>query len=758
MEEAFSRVERSTERSSHHLDDIHALLNKITLGMGGPLLRGIEYITNSHGVWKRRLDDIGLLFTQNAEDLAALSASANEHQRNVLVLRNLMLTASSSEIATLQQMLTEEENIARYMRQRVSTSEVFLKNSRLTVQSIVFLAAGFLRASYAVAAYNKALIEANNLEGNRYSLMHQSSVVAGKLGISLQEATSNARSLVNYGFDLESNFSDVLEVSTKINEAIDLSVESFARVVVLSETLNSNYKAVADTLTDIVHKTALSASEAESLVSTIMDAQLNLGKLTSPDSGVHDLVGRLEGASKSVLGVQGDLSKLLANMSTQAGMTQASILGVDPDFLLKSSGVEKVIENLRRFIEDNLGDSVGRERAARLEMISSLLGIEKKVISNFDSIYDKFTKSAGKVTDLDKARNEQVKEFYTALGKITNSFMSLVARGFDPLVRVITPIIDKLARFIEYLSNSKVAITAMSGALAVAIFLAITGIAKLTASLIALSLSPSASSLSMFGSTGFFAKFLSKIGLGASALAPFFARFGPMFVTLTGKIGVVAAKIGSLVATLSPYVLGPMIAFAVGYGIGTLLDKLFPFLGKGIEKIANVVYKIMYPESKNQYIAKGESSNIELNDVIDSFEMMILRGESIDRAVDFFNRNLANVRQIVNSANNYADRADKTAKSVAEMVEERLQKIQEIQASRELSFDKRHEKQLEVLVSLSRDLPVIMNRVVDVIQELNKVHKESQKIQEKEVERKKVENRSAVLGNINGIGNYGRAY
>lgn len=748
MEEAFSKVERSSTQTNHALEDIHTLFNKITLGVGGPLLKAVEYITNSHGVWRSRLDEIGKFLTQNVDDIASMEASVEGHRNNILSLHSMMATATASELTTLTELMDVEERTMKYMQQRLATSRLFLDISRTTVQSVVFLAAGFLRASYAVSAYNKALIETNNLEGNRSRIMGESSSIAGKLGVSLQEMVSNARSLVSYGFDLKSNYSEVLEISTKLNEGLDLSVDSFAKIALISDTIKADYKSIADTIADMVHKTSLSANEMASIVEMIADAQLNLSKAYAVDDDVFKLIGRLEGAAKSVIGKQGDLSTFLSNLSTQGGLTQASLLGVDPDFLLRGSGIEEVIDNLQKFIEDNLGNSTGRERAARLEMISSLLGLEKKIVSNFHQIHEEFLSTRKIITGIDEARNAQVKEFYTAVGKITNSFMSLVARGFEPLVRVVTPLVDMLARFVEYLSNSKVVIASVSVALTVAIYAAVTGITRLTASLIALSVSANANAMGVFGHTGILSKFFSMLGISSASITALFSRLSIIFSPITSRLGLILTRMGSLVASLSPFILGPLIAGAVGYGIGSIIDSLFPFIGRGIEKIADNIYKALYPDNEGYYTAKGESNKLELSDVFDSFEMMIMRGASVADAIEFFNNNLASIRQIENSAINYADRADKTAKSVTEMLEDRLRKIQEIEANREISFDKQHKKQIEVLESISKDLPSVMNKVVDAIQEINKSHRDATKQKEKESIQRSNIRREEILGNL----------
>lgn len=327
--------------------------------------------------------------------------------------------------------------------------------------------------------FNQDLIEANSTFEHRNQLMKNTLMLQTQSGISFDKVTNAARALVHYSMDTEASFEANLEIVSKMEQGLGVSVGESARLAsVVERQVKGSFDGVARTIAQIVEDTALAGDEAVRLSLNISTAlgrlRPGLGAAGLPE--VVRLVGRYEGALKEVGGQSGALTQLLTQMTTPEGIVGAGALGVNPEFLATSEGVQTVITRFAQYGQMLVGQSQGWERQMRLQALAQQFNLTSDQANQLLLSIKRANEQQMGTISLQDRWKQQLNATNSGIARLTTSLWGLLQTGLLPVVNFVGMVANKLADLVELLLSSKTAVTVLGTGLAIAAGLAAFGL------------------------------------------------------------------------------------------------------------------------------------------------------------------------------------------------------------------------------------------------------------------------------------------
>lgn len=327
--------------------------------------------------------------------------------------------------------------------------------------------------------FNQNLIEANSSFEHRNKLIQDTLVLQAQSGVSFDNITSAARALVHYNMDAETTFEANLEIIAKMEQGLGVSASESARLAsIVERQVKGSFEGVARTIAQIVEDTALAGDEAARLATNISTAlgrlRPGLGAAGLPE--VVKLVGRYEGALKEVGGSAGALTQLLTQMTTPEGIVGAGALGVNPEFLATSSGVQEVMKRFADYGEMLVGQSSGWERQMRLQALAQQFNVSADQANQLMIAIKRANTQQVDNISLQERWRQQIHATNSGISRLTNAIMGLIQTGLLPVVNIIGGLTNKLADFVEFALKSKTVVYVLGTALALAAAAAASGL------------------------------------------------------------------------------------------------------------------------------------------------------------------------------------------------------------------------------------------------------------------------------------------
>lgn len=331
---------------------------------------------------------------------------------------------------------------------------------------------------------NQNLIEANASWTHRTGLLAETLVMQSQLGISFGEISKSAAALVSYGLDTESTFRDNVRLVAQMEQGLGVSVGASAQLAsIVERQLKGSFTDVAHVVAQLVDDTSLAGDEAVRLANAIAQA---MGRLR-PGIGAQGLpevlrlVGRYEAALKEVGGAPGAFQQLITSLTTPGGIVGAGTLGVGPEFIATSQGVQQVMDNFARFGNQLVGQAQGWDRQFRLQALADIFGTTAEQANQMlMAIKRAKDEQVGAITVQDRWR-EQTHATNMGVTRLANSLKGLLQGGLLPVVQIIGYLANKLADFFEMIAQYRPVVHILMGAVTLglgALIVSLWGLAK----------------------------------------------------------------------------------------------------------------------------------------------------------------------------------------------------------------------------------------------------------------------------------------
>lgn len=486
---------------------------------------------------------------------------------------------------------------------------------------------GFKDAIQRSGELNRSLIEANAHLKTRYALSRQIWDVSAKTGASQESMLEAAKALTAVGFDMRGNFKETLMVMVQMKEGLGVAYEHSAEMARIFETnLRTPVREVADAITAIKNQTSLAADEATRFATEIGKALrlLGPGAIQGSAAEVTKYVTMMSARMRDVGGDANEVIKAFQTLTkgTAEGFMLRGMAGVNrPGAMGTEAGSKAAMAGIDRMINQIVRSKPGTMAyTAELEIASQVLGISTESVRLWGDMMKKANQPLTEQQKLQEAWRTQVTAANESLGRIKQSFMALLQRGFTPIIEVVQPVLGWLADLVAKIASNKVAIFLVTTGVIVGIGKVIFSLTQLTAALIRTSVAAIAAAKSetlrqsmqldmwakmkggpaAFGTAaratqvhtaylGWFGKFgqsLTSINTRAGSwISTFVGRvpvLGPMFNWLGrgmhAGLGTLNTRLWGLVGRLGMF--GPVAAVAAagaaGWALGRLIDKKWP--------------------------------------------------------------------------------------------------------------------------------------------------------------------------------------
>lgn len=397
---------------------------------------------------------------------------------------SLSKALKTSELSLKVQQVFTEEKLA----------ELGYTRSLLAIQGAGFAIA--LSASRELylnqRVFNQNLIEANASWRHRTDLLRETLVTQAQLGMSFEGITRAVAALVSYSLDTESTFEDNVRLVAQMEQGLGVSVGASAQLAsIVERQLKGSFTDVAHVVAQLVDDTALAGDEAVRLANAIAQA---MGRLR-PGIGAQGLpevlrlVGRYEAAIKEVGGAPGAFQQLITSLTRPEGIVGAGALGVAPEFIATSQGVEQVMDRFARFGNMLVGQAQGWDRQFRLQALADIFGTTAEQANQMlIAIKRAKEQQVGAITVQDRWR-EQMHATNMGVSRLANSLTALLQGGLLPVVQLVGFISNKLADFFEMIAQYRPVVYALMGALGIGLLAIVGGLWKLVRALVAVTVS-----------------------------------------------------------------------------------------------------------------------------------------------------------------------------------------------------------------------------------------------------------------------------
>lgn len=321
--------------------------------------------------------------------------------------------------------------------------------------------------------FNQSLIEANASATHRERLLRETLMTQAQLGIGFESITKSAAALVHYGLDTEKSFNDNLRLVSQMEQGLGVSVGASAQLAsIVERQIKGSFTDVAHVIAQIVDDTALAGDEAVRLATNIATA---MGRLRPGISAqglpeVVKLVGRYESALKEVGGAPGAFQQLITSLTTPGGIVGAGALGVSPEFLATSQGVQNVMDRFAKFGGMLVGQSQGWERQFRLQMMADVFGTSADSANQMLIAIERANKQQVENISLQQRWHNQLNATNSGISRLANSLLGLTQGGLHWIVIGVGWLTNRLADLVEWMLKSRTVVYTVGIALAAGFF------------------------------------------------------------------------------------------------------------------------------------------------------------------------------------------------------------------------------------------------------------------------------------------------
>lgn len=442
----------------------------------------------------------------NVSDLASqLGKMADQMERNEKAAKGVEFS-----FVKLASAVGAADILKDYLAQAFKTSELSLRVQQVfteeklaelgyTKQGVALQAAALALALGATRElyYNQRLLNQNLIEANaswkhRTELLAETLVTQAQLGMSFGDITKAAAALVSYSLDTESSFKDNVRLVVQMEQGLGVSVGASAQLAsIVERQIKGSFTDVAHVVAQLVDDTALAGDEAVRLANAIATAmgRLRPGMSAQGLPEVLRLVGRYEAALKEVGGAPGAFQQLITSLTRPEGIVGAGALGVSPEFIVTSRGVEQVMERFARFGNMLVGQAQGWDRQFRLQALADIFGTTADQANQMlIAIQRTKEQQVGAITVQERWR-EQMHATNTGVSRLANSLTALMQGALLPLVQLIGFITNKLADFVEWVLQYRPVVYAVMGAVFVGLGALVVSLWGLVKALVAVTVS-----------------------------------------------------------------------------------------------------------------------------------------------------------------------------------------------------------------------------------------------------------------------------
>lgn len=471
-------------------------------------------------------------------------------------LEQLIRTGSAKDAGLFRAELEQtEKQLAQLDRQKLLVTEITkFEGVRLNAMRAM-IGAGTLMW-FNARQFNQNLIEANSSWQHRDRLIRQTLVSQAQLGIGFDDITRSAAALVHYGMDTTDTFETNLKLVAQMEQGLGISAQHSAQLAsIVERQLKGSFESVSHTIAQIVDDTALAGDEAARLAVNISTAlgrlRPGLSAATLPE--VVRLVGRYESALKEVGGQSGAFQQLLAQLTTPEGLVGAGALGVSPEFLATSQGVQSVMDRFAQYGKMLVGESEGWERQMRLQALAQVFNVSADQANQMLIAIKRANETQiGAISTQDRWR-QQLNATNSGIQRLGNSLLGLLQGAMYPVVFLVGALANRLADLVEWLLKSKTVVYTVGIALLGGTVVLAAQMWGLVRALAAVALSSNiaqaalarqaALTVAAGGATGF-------AGLGGMLgrfIMPIVTGVARVFGLIATPLGLVVALLGSLV-------------------------------------------------------------------------------------------------------------------------------------------------------------------------------------------------------------------
>lgn len=315
---------------------------------------------------------------------------------------------------------------------------------------------------------NQDLIEANSSYQTRAFLLKESLMTTAQLGISFEKVTASARALVHWGLDTEATFSRNVRLVAQMEQGLGVSVNESARLATIVERqLRGSFEGVAHVVAQLVDDTALAGDEAARLATSIATAMGRLRPGLSAQSlpEVLKLVGRYESALKEVGGAPGAFQQLVESLTRPEGIVGAGALGISPEFISTTKGVQDVMDRFAQYGQALVGQSEGWARQMRLQQLGEIFHVSADQANQLLLAIRRARDAQTDQISVQDRWRQQLHATNSGIIRLANSMAALLNGAMYPVIFAVGAITNKMADFLEFLLKMPETVYAVSGAL-----------------------------------------------------------------------------------------------------------------------------------------------------------------------------------------------------------------------------------------------------------------------------------------------------
>lgn len=554
-----------------------------------------------------------------------------KHQMMTSPIAASMVKTAYAQKKAYELAVADQAQLLKLEMTRLTVKEGIEKISGKEVGAEYLLIRGLIEAVRRSGEVNQALIQANSLSTARQTLTEDIYETQIATGASLQTMLGAAKALTTVWPKNRDDFKSTLEIVVQMEQGLGVSFEHSAELARTFQIgLKMPVREVADQIAIIANSTSLAADEATRFAIEIGKAIRLLGPGAAP--GAREVTGYVTAMAARMKDVGGDASdiiKMFTEMQrgTAQGFMLRGLAGVTPAALGTQGGAQAAFQSIGRVINMMVSARPGTAAfAAQVEAASQALNMSTDSVVMYRRMLEEAKKPLDEHAKLQQRWSEQVTNANMSLHRIRESFIALVQRALLPIMPRISEILGAIADFISWLGKSKVALYA-TGAILIGITV------KATMSLYRLS----AALLSVAVNSELAARIQAARGIaggveGGGILGkiliqlPWLGRIHGVMVRILGFLGTIGRFL------VSPPVLAVMIAGAVGYAVGSVINHFLPTqlkraIGEGLYNIFN----------KQQYAQIGYAKSGQRNawEIMGDVRRAALRGQ-MDEASRIF--------------------------------------------------------------------------------------------------------------------------
>lgn len=491
----------------------------------------------------------------------------------------------------------EEKDLKREIRDRKAIQELASKTASLMHDTAFSTLPAFLdKLGKARAIYedlNNQLIEAGSSAAERFVLMEKINSVQFSTGSSTKEMADATKALVNYGHDLTDNFTEALDIVTRMKVGLGVSAETSSRLLAVTTAVGGKWNEVADGIARVKEDTALAADQAARFAIEIENAMALLGpRIGVQAGGVVEYINRLEGSAQK-LGLQtGSLKDALVGLTTERGIVGAATLGIDPTFLKDVKMTRDVVERYASYVNKTLAGTTGTQRIITMQVLAEQLNTSVDVIGRINEIVADQNKQRKSQITLEDAFTNQTRTLTEQWNRLKNSMGAIINAVLLPIITAINLVIKPISWLAEVTRRSEKALWALSAAMTWVMIVQLGKMATAVKSAALLDIVSSAGRGSILkGASNLFGRLLGARAAGAAVSAGTSAATHAARATGWQLITKLLPRIGTslfgLGGTVSAVVAGSVLAIGAAVTAGVVLGTNYYYKRKEALNLKN---------------------------------------------------------------------------------------------------------------------------------------------------------------------------